>query len=103
MRAMQYKGRLLLVLLAFSSVARGSEPVEIPIIDAPYNLQHGLRAPSMEQSLAITGSVYELSHEALWDAFSKRKWGSKTAVTVFDLATTVLLPMPLTDVWLHEE
>ena len=57
----------------------------------------------MQQSLAITGSVYELSHQALWDAFGKREWASKTAVGLFDLATTAVLPLPLTDVWLHEE
>src|SRR6266536_3938557 len=87
---------VLLTLLVICGAARGSEPVEIPIIDLPYNVQHGLRAPSMQQSLAITSSVYELSHEALWDAFSKRTWASKTAVAAFDLATTVILPMPFT-------
>ncbi|HEY8181769.1 MAG TPA: hypothetical protein VII32_05980 [Thermoanaerobaculia bacterium] len=100
---MQYKGRLFLASLAFSAVANASEPVEIPVIDLPYNVQHGLRAPSMEQSLAITTDVYEVAHEKLWDAFSKRRWASKTAVAVFDLATTVILPVPFTDAWLHEE
>ncbi|HMC22105.1 MAG TPA: hypothetical protein VKL19_09680 [Thermoanaerobaculia bacterium] len=94
------------VLAAFFLVAASlafSQQIEVPVIDLPYNAAHGLRGPSMQQSLAITGSVYELSHQALWDAFGKREWASKTAVGLFDLATTAVLPLPLTDVWLHEE
>ena len=88
---------MLLPSLLFASVT-----FDIPVVDAPYNVQHGLRAPSMQQSLAMTGAFYELSHEAVWNAF-KREWESKAAVSLFDLATTVILPMPLTDAWIHEE
>ncbi len=94
---------LLPLLLAFSSIAYAEEPIEIPIIDLPYNVDHHLRAPSMQQSLAMTGSVYELAHTTLWDAFAKREWAAKTAVGLFDLVTTIYLPSPLTDAWIHEE
>ena len=90
------------LLVVFAAVAYGSEPVELPIVDVPYNAQHGLRAPSMQQSLAMTAAFYELSHEAVWNAF-KREWVSKTAVGLFDIATTFVLPLPLTDAWIHEE
>ena len=95
--------RLLPFLLVFSAAAYAGEPVELPVVDVPYNAQHGLRAPSMQQSLAATGAFYELSHQAVWDAFGKREWARKTAVGLFDLATTVILPLPLTTAWVHEE
>src|SRR6266480_38637 len=94
---------LLCVILAVASAAYASEPVEIPVVDVPYNDQHGLRGPSMQQSLAMTGAFYELSHEAVWNAFAKREWASKTAVALFDVATTLILPLPFTDAWVHEE
>src|SRR5918912_1162240 len=90
------------LLLIFSLAANASEPVEVPVVDTPYNVQHGLRAPSMQQSLALTGDFYQLTHEAVWDLF-KKKWASKTAVGLFDLSTSFVLPLPLTGAWLHEE
>ncbi len=57
----------------------------------------------MQQSLAMTGAFYELSHEAVWNAFAKREWASRTAVALFDVATTLILPLPFTDAWVHEE
>ncbi|HEY8131871.1 MAG TPA: hypothetical protein VII12_08255, partial [Thermoanaerobaculia bacterium] len=68
---------LALTLFLAAAPLAFSQQIEVPVIDLPYNAAHGLRAPSMQQSLAITGSVYELSHQALWDAFGKREWASK--------------------------
>src|SRR5205823_14019175 len=94
---------LLCVILAVASAAYASEPVEIPVVDVPYNVQHGLRGPSMQQSLAMTGAFYELSHEAVWNAFAKRDWVSKIAVALFDVATKLILPLTFMVAWVLGE
>src|SRR5688500_1348773 len=45
--------------------------IDLPVVDAPYNVKHGLRAPSMAQSLAVTEGFYELAHTAI-----QRAWGT---------------------------
>jgi hypothetical protein len=92
--------RIPLALTLFLSTAplAFSQQLEVPVIDLPYNAAHGLRGPSMQQSLGMTASVYEATHTSIQDAFGKRKRLGEIAVALFDL-----LPLPLTDVWIHEE
>ncbi|MAE18895.1 hypothetical protein CMK12_08210 [Candidatus Poribacteria bacterium] len=79
-------------------------------LDLPFNLSHGGRFPSMDQSLALTAGFYTLSHSAIGHLWTQINWGrydtliEKTltiiSVTLFDLSTVAL---PLADAWLHEE
>ena len=79
-------------------------------LDLPFNLSHGGRFPSMDQSLALTAGFYTLSHSAISHLWTQIYWGrydtliAKTltiiSVTLFDLSTVALL---LADAWLHEE
>ena len=81
---------------------QGTE-LSLPLLDLPYNTQDGFRAPSMQQSLAISSSFYEATHLTLERAFGERKKLGRTAVVLFDLFSTVGLALPFGDVWLHEE
>lgn len=96
--------KLLLLAILLGAVAPlAAQQYEVPVFDLPYNAAHGLRAPSMEQSLALTADVYDASHVALQEAFGERRVLGRTAVALFDLVTMTETPLPLTDAWLHEE
>src|SRR4051812_20375302 len=74
--------------------------IDLPIIDAPYNVAHGLRAPSMSQSAAVAEGFYEIAHPAI-----QRAWGTHTklanlSITLFDIFGSTL---PGADAWMHEE
>ena len=99
--------RLIFALGFFVSLTASAQSdtpkVDITLFDS-YNLQHGLRAPSMQQSLSATATTYDLTHLALQNAFGeKHPRLNKTAVALFDGLTTAVTPLPLTDAWLHEE
>ncbi len=74
--------------------------LDVPLLDAPYNIRHGLRAPSMQQSLALTEGFYEASHAGIQAAWGKHKWLGRGSVALWDYFTIAL---PLADVWVHEE
>lgn len=95
------------VLVFAATLARAQEDapkIDVTLFDAPYNVAHGLRAPSMQQSLTLTASTYDLAHLSLQNVFGdKHEKLNKTAVAAFDFLTVAVLPLPLTDAWLHEE
>ncbi len=74
--------------------------LDVPLLDAPYNIRHGLRAPSMQQSLALTEGFYEASHAGIQAAWGKHKWLGRGSVALWDYFTIAL---PLADAWVHEE
>ena len=101
-------GALVIALLLVSTVATADERkpvanIDVPIIDLPDLYNGHLRAPTMEQSLGITSAFYETSSTALQRAFGAHERRGKIATALFDLVTLAEVPMPLGDVWLHEE
>lgn len=75
--------------------------LDLPLLDAPYNLAHGVRLPSMAQSLAVSEGFYELSHGGIQRAWGRRKTLGRLSVGAFDLLLAYYLPGG--DAWLHEE
>lgn len=96
----------LLLLLSVSLTAEAQRPnppvVDVPVIDTD-NSAEGYRAPSMAQSLALTAGFYEVSHYAIEESLAARPTLAKWTIALFDFGVSILAPMPLTDVWLHEE
>ena len=74
--------------------------IDLPLLDLPYNVAGGPRAPSMQQSLAITEGFYEASHAGLQNLSGNRRWLSRATIVAWDYLT---LALPLADAWLHEE
>jgi hypothetical protein len=83
--------------------AQPTARLDFTVFDAPYNVGHGLRGPSMAQSLDLSTAAYELTHAGIERAFGKRKRLGRAAIAVFDIATMVEVALPLTSVWVHEE
>jgi hypothetical protein len=77
--------------------------IDLTVVDAPYNLAHGGRGPSMRQSLDLTVAQYELTHGVIEQAFGSRRMRARAATALFDLLSIGLVTLPLTDVWVHEE
>jgi len=77
--------------------------VDIPVVDIPYNTAHGLRAPSIPQSLALGETFYEATHRGIQRALDDHKWLARLAIVGADLVDTVILPLPGSDGWVHEE
>ncbi|MEP6991633.1 MAG: hypothetical protein ABJA80_11950 [bacterium] len=73
---------------------------DIPLLDAPFNLSNGGRAPSMAQSLALTQAFYEVTHTAI-----QRAWGSHTILAGISLELFNEFGglLPGGDAWMHEE
>lgn len=84
---------------AFESKTSGLR-LDLPLFDIPYNIAHGLRVPSMQQSLVVTEGFYEASHAGIQAAWGDRKWLGRASVALWDYFTLVL---PFADAWLHEE
>jgi len=78
----------LLVLLAASARAQ-----DVTVFDSD-NFARGFHPPSMEQAVSWSAAFYDVSHRAL-----RRPW----QVALFDLMADVILPLPLSDTWTHEE
>ena len=97
------RNTLVVALAALLSFPAAAQQYEVPVIDLPYNAAHGVRAPSMQQSLALTADVYDASHVGLEEAFGERKKLGRTAIALFDFLTVSVAPLPLTDAWVHEE
>jgi hypothetical protein len=73
---------------------------DIPLLDMPYNLTNGGRAPSMAQSLAITEGFYEIAHPAIQRVFGSHTALADVSLVFFDTFGGLL---PAADGWLHEE
>jgi hypothetical protein len=74
--------------------------VDLPILDAPYNFSHGLRAPSMAQSLGVGETFYEVAHTAIERAWGNRRVAAGLSLVLFDVFGSLL---PGGDGWVHEE
>jgi len=74
-------------------------PLEVPLYDFPYNQSSGYTFPSMAQSLYITKSFYQFSHNLIERNISSRFW-RRTSIVLFDVFS---LYFPPGDAWLHEE
>jgi hypothetical protein len=83
-----------------SGAASAQTRIDIPVLELPYNTQHGIRAPGMQQSLAITTDFYEYTHAALARISSRHKVLTNVGITLFDYFT---IAVPFADAWLHEE
>lgn len=91
-----------ILVAAFLSFAHADTvPVDLPLVDLPYNLYEGAyTAPSMRQSLAVSSSFYEVSHRALLGPREDRPKWKIWLVVGFDIAT---MSLPFGHSWLHEE
>ncbi|HXI14037.1 MAG TPA: hypothetical protein VNM92_15545 [Thermoanaerobaculia bacterium] len=87
-----------------TATAQTNQPpvVDLPVVDSD-NFADGFRPPSMSQSVALSAGFYEVAHDILGDSLKKRPRLSKWLVGLFDIGVTLVAPMPLSDVWLHEE
>jgi hypothetical protein len=74
--------------------------IDLALVDAPYNVAHGLRAPSMAQSLAVSEGFYEAAHAGIQRAFGPHRTMSVVAIALFDTFGGLL---PGGDAWVHEE
>src|SRR5687768_6743706 len=106
MRIQTASSSLLIALGAAVAAAQepaARAPLDITLVDAPYNVSFGGRAPSMRQSLDLTVGAHELAHGAIERAFGRRRRLGRWTTVLFDLVTTSIVALPLSDVWLHEE
>ena len=79
-------------------------PLDLTLLDAPYNTSFGGRAPSMLQALDATAATYEAAHAGLQRLLEPRHPKlAKAAVITFDAMSILELVLPFTDVWVHEE
>ena len=85
----------------FSRTARAqTTSIDIPVVELPYNFAHGVRAPGMQQSLAITTDFYEYTHAALGRIAPRHRTLTNAGITAFDFLT---MAVPFADAWVHEE
>ena len=85
---------------AIAATSRAQTVIDLPVVELPYNVEHGVRAPGMQQSLALTADFYDLTHTALARISPKHKAWTNLGITVFDYFT---IAVPFGDAWLHEE
>ena len=57
----------------------------------------------MAQSLALSTIFYEESHRAIQKAWGDKEQYGRLTVALFDAFTSGIIPLPLSDTWLHEE
>ena len=79
-----------MALFLFAPVARGQDVV---VIDSE-NFARGFHPPSMEQSVSWSAAFYDVCHRSF-----HRRW----EIALFDGIVDVVLPLPLSDTWVHEE
>lgn len=90
------------MMLAASAAFAQQIPVDLPLFDSD-NFPRGFRGPSMAQSVAATAAFYEESHRAIERAFRNHERYARSTVAIFDAISAGVVPLPLSDVWLHEE
>jgi hypothetical protein len=88
-----------LLALSAQAPARPAK-LELPLIEVPYNLTDGVRAPGMQQSLGLTTSFYEATHTLLGRVAPSHSKLNKFGTVVFDYFT---MAVPFGDAWVHEE
>ncbi len=99
------------IVFAFAALLIGAVPaaaqsvvrpaaVDLPLLELPYNLTGGFRAPGMQQSLGVTAGVYEAGHTLLARVAPRHPRLRNAGITLVDYFT---LAVPLGDAWLHEE
>ena len=74
--------------------------VDIPLVDAPFNIANGLRGPSMAQSVAVGETFYEVAHTSIQKAWGKHTKLANLSLVVFDIFGGLL---PGGQAWVHEE
>lgn len=90
-----------LLVAVFSQAGRAqTASIDLPVVELPFNVEHGIRAPGMQQSLAITGDFYDYTHAALGRIAPRHRKLTNAGITVFDFFTVAV---PFADAWLHEE
>lgn len=89
-----------IALAIVAGTAGAQTSIDIPLVELPYNVEHGIRAPGMQQSLAITTDFYEYTNAALGRIAPKHKTLTKVGITVADFFT---MAVPFADAWEHEE
>lgn len=83
-------------------------PLDLPLFEAPYNLQVGYEVPSMAESLAATISFDRAVFFTQERFFSKTLHnfdpaaGSSALLAYFFILETLVGQLPLGDAWLHE-
>jgi hypothetical protein len=91
-------------LLGVVATSLGAQTtIDVPVVDLPYNAAHGLRAPSMQQSLGLSAAMADAAHLAIQDSLEGHPFLMKLSVGGFDILTNFIVPLPLSDTWLHEE
>jgi len=96
---MRRRALLAFFILASAWKAHGAD---LPIFDSD-NFVDGFRGPSMAQALALTTIYYEESHRAIQKAWGTKERYARWSVALFDTVTSGVVPLPLSDTWLHEE
>lgn len=76
--------------------------LELPLFDAPANVQGHYTFPSMEQSKWIATDLYQLAHFAAARLLGRRSWYGLLVVSAFD-AATIMISVPFFTGWQHEE
>lgn len=79
---------------------KSSWPVEMPVLDVPFNTDSATIFPSMAQSLALTKGFYLLSHTKIQASLAESPRTAAFALLGFDLLS---LWLPLGSGWMHEE
>ena len=57
----------------------------------------------MPQALAVSESFYEISHRAIQWAWRRHTLPGRLSVLGWDLFNALLMPLPASDAWVHEE
>jgi len=57
----------------------------------------------MSQALAVGETFYEVSHRAIQQAWRRHTVAGRLSVLGWDLFNTLLMPLPASDAWVHEE
>ena len=91
------------VVSAQTTSSAPSTRIDFPALDVPYNTANGYRAPSMPQTLALGEGFYEGTHRAIQDAWGDRTWSARFTIVAADLFDTLVLPLPASAGWVHEE
>ncbi len=75
--------------------------LRLPLLDVPYNTEHGYSFPSMNQSLMISKDTLQGTHSIVWDATgSGDSYWSIAALVCWDY---FLFMLPGGAAWVHEE
>jgi hypothetical protein len=75
-------------------------PLNLPVLDYPFNRDSATAFPSMQQSLALTVGFYELTHVGLQQAVAAHPRLAPWSLAAWDIIANWL---PLGNSWLHEE